>query len=123
MTPITDHARINRERLINGDEAARRMHFQALVKLGIDEVEAANRAGWHPAVPVDRFIRRFGWTLVVGCVAALLILYATTTAANMEHKDRVVSAANMEEALARCLNGERIELSDGTKWFCLRSGK
>jgi hypothetical protein len=123
MTPITDHARINRERLINGDEAARCMHFKALVKQGVDEVEAANRAGWHPILPVDKFIRKFAWTLIVGGVVGMLALWLGSAQALTIHKVAAQGSDNIEAAFARCLNGEQIRLSDGTTWFCLRGGK
>jgi hypothetical protein len=123
MTPIQDHGRINRERLINGDESARRMHFQALVKIGINEVEAANRAGWHPVLPVDRFIRKFAWALIVVGVVGMLALWLGTAQALTIHKAATQGSANIEEAFTRCLNGEQIRLSDGTTWFCLRGGK
>jgi hypothetical protein len=122
MTPIQDHAYHLRQRLIRGDESAKRMHFQALVKMGVDEVEAANRSGYHHIVPIDKFLQRFGWTLVVGCTLILLGLYASTTAANMENKDKVQELTNLEQAVYRCMKGQPMMI--GQEWFkctCLSS--
>jgi hypothetical protein len=123
MTPLQDHAFWTRQKLIRSKKNPEQLHYQALIAKGLGEVDAANMSGWHPIIPVDKFLRRFAWTLIVACVTGMIVLYASTTAANMENKDKVVSAANMEEAFARCLNGEQIRLSDGTTWFCFRGGK
>jgi hypothetical protein len=123
MTPLQDHAFWTRQKLIRSKKNPEQLHYQALIAKGLDEVDAANMSGWHPIIPVDRFLRRFAWTLIVACTTGMIVLYASSTAANMENKDRLVSAANMEEAFARCLNGEQIQLSDGTTWFCLRGAK
>jgi hypothetical protein len=123
MTPIKDYAFWSRQRLIKDKRSAKQMHFQELIAKGLSEVDAANMSGWHPMVNMDAFFKKLAWTLIVVGLGGLLVLYASTTAANMENKDRVVSAANMEEAFTRCLNGEQIALSDGTTWFCLRGSK
>jgi hypothetical protein len=122
MTPIKDHTWISRRGLLNGPEEAKRLHYQALIKLGVSETEAANRAGWHPMVPVDRWLRRFGWTLVIGGIAGLLVLYASSTAANMGHRDKLEELKNLEHNVTWCMQGKPMKI--GQEWFsctCLSS--
>ncbi len=122
MTPIQDYAYHMRQRLIKDKRSAAQMHYQELIRKGLNEDDAANMSGWHPMIPVDKFLRRFAWTMVIGSLVILLGLYASTTAANMENKDKVKELTHLEHNVTWCMQGKPMKI--GTEWFkctCLSS--
>jgi hypothetical protein len=122
MTPLQDHAFWTRQKLIRSKKNPEQLHYQALIAKGLSEVDAANMSGWHPIIPVDRFLRRFAWTLIVVCTTGMIVLYASSTAANMESKDKMQELTVLERAVTRCMKGAPMKI--GQEWFkctCLSS--
>jgi hypothetical protein len=122
MTPVHDHDTLIRKQLLAGSEKSRMMHYQSLIKQGVPEHEAANRSGWHPILPIDRFMKRVKGLLFIGAAVGILVLYAASTAANMESKDKMQELTVLEQAVYRCMKGAPMKI--GEEWFkctCLSS--
>ena len=94
----------------------RKEAFQYWISKGHSESAASNASGYHHLEEYDSWFGRFVLAMVVGMVATLMFILANSVyaAANLE------GSAGSEAAFIRCLNGEAVTLSDGTRWGCMR---
>ena len=94
----------------------RKEAFQYWISKGHSEDAASRASGYHHLEEWDNFFGKFVMAMVVGVVFILVLLLSNSVYAAKNMEPSVLS----EEAFIRCLNGEAVTLSDGTRWGCMR---
>ena len=113
---MKDYAWKDRQWIIHGPDAPKAMYKRLIKDFNCSEYLAQQISGYHPIDELDKFLRRFAWTLILVCAGILLFLYTNATNAGMD----IPGYQRTETALIECLNGGVLRFDNGEEFMCWR---